>query len=134
MRRHYVENLLDARFKHYGYEDVLFGKTLKEAGIEVFHIDNPLGFQHFESNERFMDKTDEGLQTLWSFHEELRGYSRLLALVERLKRWHLAWIPRCLFRWTGKTLRNHLTGPHPTLLAFKVYRLGKMAELVYSGS
>ena len=121
---------LDERFKHYGYEDVLFGKTLKEAGIEIFHIDNPLGFHQFESNQRFMEKTDEGLQTLWDFHEELRGYSRLLDFVERLQRWYLAWIPRCLYRFTGKALRRHLIGPHPTLLAFKIYRLGKMAVLV----
>ena len=119
----------DERFKHYGYEDVLFGKTLKEAGINIFHIDNPLGFNHFESNERFLQKTDEGLQTLWDFHDELRGYSRLLTLVERLKRWHLAWLPRMFFHMTGNTLRRHLTGNHPTLLAFKAYRLGKMCEL-----
>ena len=123
-----LRNPLDERFKHYGYEDVLFGKTLKEAGIEVFHIDNPLGFHQFESNERFLEKTDEGLQTLWNFHEELRGYSRLLGIIERLQHWHLAWIPRCLFQLTGKSLRNHLTGPRPTLFAFKIYRLGKLAN------
>lgn len=118
----------DERFKHYGYEDVLFGKTLKEAGIDIFHIDNPVGFHLFESNERFMEKTDEGLQTLCDFREDLRGYSRLLTLVERLERWHLSWIPRVIHRMMGKSLRRNLTGSHPTLLAFKIYRLGKMAS------
>lgn len=121
---------LDERFTRYGYEDVLYGKTLKEAGISIFHIDNPLGFNHFESNERFMEKTDEGLQTLWDFHEELRGYSRLLTLAERLERWHLSWLPRCFFRMAGDALRRHLTGSHPTLSAFKAYRLGMLCMLM----
>ena len=121
---------LDERFTRYGYEDVLFGKTLKEAGVNIFHIDNPLGFNHFESNKRFMEKTDEGLQTLWDFHEELRGYSRLLTLAERLEQWHLAWLPRCFFRLAGKALHRHLTSSHPTLSAFKAYRLGKLCMLM----
>lgn len=120
---------LDERFKRYGYEDVLFGKTLKEANIDIVHIDNPLGFNHFESNKRFMEKTDEGLQTLSDFCEELRGYSRLLALSDRLCHWHLAWLPSLLFRVFGTALLHHLKGPHPTLTAFKIYRLGKFCQM-----
>jgi len=119
---------LDERFRHYGYEDVLFGKTLKTAGIAIHHIDNPLAFHSFESNERFMAKTEEGLHTLLAFRDELRGYSRLLALAERLIQWHLLWVPRVVFSWAGGALRRHLTGGHPHLLAFKVYRLGFLAK------
>lgn len=120
----------DERFRHYGYEDVLFGKKLQEAGIHILHIDNPLGFNHFESNERFMEKTDEGLQTLWDFHNELRGYSRLLTLAEHLSRWHIAWLPRCFFMLAGRASRRNLTGRHPSLLVFKAYRLGKLCMLM----
>ena len=33
----------DERFRHYGYEDVLLGKTLQRHHIPMLHIDNPLG-------------------------------------------------------------------------------------------
>ena len=34
----------DERFFHYGYEDVLWGKTLKDNEISIHHVDNPLGY------------------------------------------------------------------------------------------
>ena len=72
----------DERFRYYGYEDVLFGKTLKADGIKIKHIDNPLGFNTFEDNPSFIAKTEEGLRTLHTFRQELRGYSRLLTFIE----------------------------------------------------
>ena len=72
----------DERFRHYGYEDVLFGKKLRAKGVKITHIDNPLGFSTFEENTQFILKTEEGLRTLHQFQSDLRGYSRLLTLVE----------------------------------------------------
>ncbi|MBO4849830.1 MAG: glycosyltransferase family 2 protein [Prevotella sp.] len=118
----------DERFRRYGYEDVLFGKTMREAGITILHINNPVGFERFESNERFVAKTEEGLETLWTFRDELRGYSRLLSVSERLERWHVAWVFRLAHKVMGKTLRRHLTGKGPSLAGFKAYRLGCFLE------
>ena len=103
---------LDQRFKHYGYEDVLFGKNLHEAGIPIMHINNPVGFDHFENNARFMEKTEEGLRTLHQFREELTGYSRLLTVDSKLRRWHLGWAVCGFQRLMGGALRA------------KAYRLG----------
>ena len=120
---------LDERFRRYGYEDVLFGKTLECAGIGIKHIDNPLGFNRFESNERFMEKTEEGLQTLYSFREELADYSRLLAVSHRLKDLHLSWLFRGIHRVAGSHIRHCLTGDHPSVFWFKIYRLGYFLDL-----
>ena len=125
-----ISHPIDERFKQYGYEDVLWGKTLKELSIPIKHIDNPLGFNHFESNGRFMEKTDEGLETLFTFRQELSGYSRILSLCDRLERYHLtfpfAWTDRLL----GTLMRRHLTGRHPTLTIFKLYRLCRLCRLM----
>ncbi len=112
---------LDERFKRYGYEDVLWGKTLQEAGVGIHHISNPLGFSRFEDNARYMEKTDEGLQTLHEFRDELQGYSRLLGVARKLRvlKMPLRWF-HALF---GSMMRKQLTGPHPSLWIFKVYRL-----------
>ena len=124
---------LDERFRRYGYEDVLFGKTLESAGVDIKHVDNPLGFNRFEPNERFMKKTEEGLQTLYSFREELTDYSRMLAVCRRLKALHLSWLFRGIHRLAGTRIRHLLTGNHPSVFWFKVYRLGYFLDLYRRG-
>ena len=114
----------DERFRHYGYEDVIFGKQLRAAHIAITHIDNPMGFCTFESNPDFVSKTEEGLHTLLLFRNELRGYSRLLTLVDSI---HIPLILSLirLFHWLfGSLIRRNLCGSHPSLQLFKLYKLG----------
>jgi len=114
----------DERFRHYGYEDVLFGKQLRANGIKITHIDNPLGFSTFEENSQFILKTEEGLQTLYQFHADLRGYSRLLTLVEGIHLPIILNLIRCCHKLFGKWERKNLCGSHPSLRLFKLYKLG----------
>ena len=114
----------DERFRHYGYEDVLFGKQLHANGIKITHIDNPLGFSTFEENAQFTLKTEEGLRTLHQFHADLRGYSRLLTLVEGIHLPIILNLIRCWHKLFGKWERKNLCGPHPSLRLFKLYKLG----------
>ena len=115
-----LANPFDERFRHYGYEDVLFGKALQRQGVAICHIDNPLSFEIYESNADFVSKTEEGLRTLWQFRDELRGYSRLLAVSGRLPHWPLRLCHRLLGPWE----RANLTGSSPSLLVFRLYKIG----------
>ncbi len=117
----------DERFRHYGYEDVLLGKELQQAGITIRHIDNPLSFERFETNASFISKTEEGLRTLKTFHAELHDYSRLLQAF-RQRPWLMP-LMRLTYHLFGKYLRNQLTGNHPRLFAFKLYKLAYFASL-----
>lgn len=118
----------DLRFRHYGYEDVFFGKQMQAHDIPIQHIDNPVSFERFETNKDFISKTEEGLRTLCLFRKELKGYSRLLDL------FHNAYFLRFLFRIWHKLFasweRGNLTGAHPSLLVFKLYKLGYLASLL----
>jgi glycosyltransferase involved in cell wall biosynthesis len=111
----------DLRFRHYGYEDVLFGMQLKRHHIPIYHIDNPLSFEIFEENDHFLSKTEEGLRTLHQFQDELQGYSRLLDLARRLA--PVAPLVRYMHRhirlWERRILLRR-----PTLLLFNLYRIG----------
>ncbi len=114
----------DERFRHYGYEDVFLGKVLHQHHIPILHIDNPLGFCHFETNADFVTKTEEGLRTLYQFRDVLRGYSRLLTFVSGI---HLSIVKSLIRLWHRlfrKAERRNLCGSHPSLLVFKLYRLG----------
>lgn len=114
----------DERFRHYGYEDVLFGKQLRAKGVKITHIDNPLGFSTFEENTQFILKTEEGLRTLHQFQSDLRGYSRLLTLVEGIHLPIILSLIRCWHKLFGKWERKNLCGSHPSLRLFKLYKFG----------
>ena len=119
----------DERFRYYGYEDVLLGKQFRQNKVTITHIDNPLGFSTFEENTQFIIKTEEGLRTLHHFQADLRGYSRLLTLVEGI---HLPIILRLIRYWHklfGKWERKNLCGPHPNLSLFKLYKLGYFLKI-----
>ncbi len=114
----------DERFRQYGYEDVLLGKTLRQHHVSILHIDNPLGMDIFETNAAFVAKTEEGLRTLHTFRNELRGYSRLLTLVSGI---HLSIVRNLIRLWHRlfkKAERRNLCGSRPSLWVFKLYRLG----------
>lgn len=114
----------DERFRYYGYEDVLFGKALKQAGLTITHLDNPAGFMTFEDNPHFVDKTEEGLRTLHQFQQELQGYSQMLTFIQNI---HIGAVKLLLILWHrlfGRLERRCLCGRHPNLTVFKIYKLG----------
>ncbi len=113
----------------YGYEDVLMGKEMQKSGIEVHHIDDPAIFFNLDDNDVFLKKTDESLRTLKEFEDELRGYSRLIATTDRLKAAHLDGVFRLLYRACGKMMRRNLTGGHPSLFVFNVYKVGRLLSI-----
>ncbi len=120
-----TEHPFDERFRNYGYEDVLFGKAMEQASVPIMHIDNPMSFEIFEENEHFISKTEEGLRTLYEFRQELQGYSRLLDRVQNLPAAPIRWWHR-LF---GAIERKHLTGRHPSLWVFYLYKIGYFLSL-----
>ena len=114
----------DERFRRYGYEDVLLGKQLCQEHVGIRHIDNPVCFTSFESNDSFVSKTEEGLQTLHQFRQELRGYSRLLTAAEGIHSGAMLAAIRTWHRLFGGMERRNLCGSRPSLSLFKIYKLG----------
>lgn len=125
------QTMLDHPFrgeiKTYGYEDTLFGKGLAEKHVSILHIDNPLYFVRFEPNARYLEKTREAMLTLYTYREELQGYSGLLTLVSRLQHSHLLritmWITMWITRLTKDALTQSLSGNHPRLWMYNLYRI-----------
>ncbi len=114
----------DEHLRRYGYEDVLFGKKLSEAGIAIRHIDNPTLYTAYEDNAVFLGKTEESLLTLKEMEDELRDYSRLITTVDRLERLYLAPLFRLFYQASRRLLSNNLTSSHPSLLVFNLYKIG----------
>lgn len=119
----------DERFRHYGYEDVFLGKTLHKHHVPITHIDNPVGFCKFEDNATFVAKTEEGLRTLHTFRNDLRGYSRLLTLADGIHLSVVRWLICFCHRLFRKIERRILCSAQPSLTVFKLYRLGYFLSL-----
>lgn len=113
----------DERFRKYGYEDVLWGKQIKEKNINIIHIDNPVVFNDFETNEQFMSKTDEGIRTLFSFKNELRGYSSVISTADKLKILRISKLVAKALQPFIKAMRRNLAGNNPIPKLFNIYKL-----------
>ena len=124
-----ISHPFDERFKKSGYEDVMFGKTLKEHRIRITHIDNPTMMVDFESNACYVEKIERSLRTLYSFRDELRGYSRMLTIVNGIHIKQVLTLIRCWHRLFGALERRILCGKHPVLAVFNLYRLGYYISL-----
>ncbi len=123
-RKIIIANPFDERFRKSGYEDVIFGKMLRESKVSITHIDNPTLMTDFETNEAYMDKIDRSINTLHQFRSELRGYSRLLTLVDGIHLGIVRSFIRLWHRLFGPIERRNLTGKRPSLRIFNLYRLG----------
>ena len=124
-----LKHPLDETVPGYGYEDVLFGKTLCENGISIDNIDNPVVMTHFESNETYVSKVEEAMRTLHALRHELNGYSPLLNAVETLQKKHLTPLYRQFFHANARRIRNNLVGKTPSIRWLNLYKLGYYLSL-----
>lgn len=121
--------MFDERCTEYGYEDALYGLLLRQSGVPVCHIDNPLVHLGIETSPVYLKKTEAALQTLSRLGEPLQsvaGASRVAKWLERCKLRHGVAL---LFARTRAALRKQLTGPNPSLFLFNVYKVGYYALL-----
>ena len=105
------------KIREYGYEDVLWGKQIKEHHITLTHIDNPVSFERFEDNKTFIHKTEEALHTLYTLSTPLKGYSSVLNYSS------LHPLLNFLYGRIGKYLRKQLIDNNPPLFLFYIYKL-----------
>ena len=83
-----------------------------------------MGFLTFEPNDQFLRKTEEALDTLNDFRDDLRGYSQMLTLTEGI---HIGFVKSLIRLWHrlfGTIERRNLCGRHPNLTVFKLYKIG----------
>lgn len=124
-----LQHPLRADIRTYGYEDVLFGKTLETVGASILHIDNPVCYRWLEDNAHYLRKVEESLHTLYAYRDELEGYSPLLDGVSRLAHVHLVGLLRLLYRVVRPIVLRNLQGRNPSLFLFNVFKVGTYLQL-----
>ena len=125
----FMQIKFDADCKEYGYEDALFGVELEKRGISILHIDNPLLHSGLDTNESFLRKTETALRTLKGLHGKMNGRAHIENAYNTVRSWHLVWLVKTLFWLFKRPLRANLLSKKPSLLLFKLYKLGYYSGL-----
>lgn len=119
----------DERFVNYGYEDVMFGKNLRDKGYNIYHIDNQLIYTDFESNAAYLQKIEDAMRTLRLFKCELRGFSPIISYADRIKSLRMGWAVRAFHWFFQPMIKANLLSRHPLLTVFNLYKLGYFVSL-----
>lgn len=113
----------------YGYEDTMFGLRLKQNGIKITHIDNPLVHNGLDTNKEFLEKTEQSMRTLHRLGRDIQNFSHVGSAALKLKKLHLEGAMAAWHRTFGVFERANLLSSTPSLLIFKIYKLGYFCTL-----
>ncbi len=122
--------------KMYGHEDTLFGIELKNKGYSTIHIDNPLIHLGLDTNEVFLLKTKQSVESLFlllkepNIPKEFYDEVRLLNMYAKIKKFYLTGIVSFVFSITENAIEKNLTHKKPSLLLFDFYKLGYLIRLM----
>lgn len=119
--------LFDETLVQYGIDDILFGKTLAAAGATIRHIDNPVYHDNFVTSAVFVAQTRMAIENVFVLAEKVGEYSRLLNFYRKVKRWHLTWLPRLIFKYLRSPIERQLCSNNPSMLLFTLYKLSYLA-------
>lgn len=123
----------DESFKSYGFEDLLFYKSLKKVGITISRINNPI--YHYgivQNNQLFIEKEKESLKTLNTLfltNNITTKEVKLLKFYNFLKNVKMASIFGLFTKKNDKLLIKNLISKNPSLFVFDIYRLGFFCRL-----
>lgn len=119
----------NSEFENYGYEDLLFAMDLKSEHITINHIDNPIFNNDLESNEVYLAKVEESVESLAKMlkMDSLRLKISEIKLVKAynfLQKIHLDSLFLYWFGFQKKSIKKNLLSNHPNLRNLDLYKLG----------
>jgi len=127
-----LKNPFPEFINEYGYEDVIFIKTLSQNSIPITHIENSLIHFNDEYSIDFIKKTEKAVHTLHSLIQtqkiEYRD-TKLSAVYFILKKTLLTRVVKALFNKTKKRIITNLTSKKPKLFLLDAYKLGLFCSL-----
>ena len=138
VRRTVLEKIhFDPRLANYGHEDTLFGYRLEEHNIPILHIDNPVVNGYVETNKEFLQKTNEGIESLvfiYGFMQDDMRFCqsvRLLDTYAKLRRLGLLRVVYNFFERCRESMEFHFeNGKGVSLHQFSFYKLGLFIEKI----
>ena len=114
----------------YGHEDSLFGLELKDRRIPVMHIDNKLIHTGLENSPSYLRKVKTSLFTLSRLDAKVQRRITISSIALFIKKCHLRGFVVWLFNVSKNKLKKNLLGENPSLLLFKLFKLGFFCKIM----
>ncbi len=114
----------------YGHEDTLFALDLKEKGVEIKHIDNPLCHIGLESAAEYLEKTKEGVINLAMIIKmgKQGGRNKLYRTYLRLKKFGMLKAFQFYAKKNEQKMLNNLSSESPKLRYFDLLKLYYLSQ------
>lgn len=119
----------DERCTEYGYEDALLGLTLERENFSIFHSENILVHNGIDSSTSFLEKTESSLRTLHRLGEPMQSHAGTSRTAKKLETLRMKKTAGKLFLLFRNRIYRQLTGRHPSVVLFQLYKLGYYCTL-----
>ena len=122
----------------YGHEDTLMGFRLKKAGVGIVHIDNYVINKDLDTNEEFLAKSKEAVDSLFQILQIVDGDKefiddvKLLAWVRKLYVMKLSGTAKGVLNILGPFVEFALKKGIPSILLFNVFKLKQALDVCYA--
>ena len=125
----------DETIERSGHEDTMYGIELELKGIKIIHIDNPVVHIGLESNDEFILKTKQRLETLKYLTHKYNDNHLLSKRITILKYFNL--VESCklisllgvIYKMTQTMLEKNLCSKNPSMWLYDIYKLGYYSKL-----
>lgn len=121
----------DENLKTYGYEDLIFSKTLEKNGVKISHIENSVIHSDEENTAVFLKKTDTAIQNLVRIYTENPAFVNEMKIIKtciRINKLGLKTTYKTFFRVFKPFIIKKLQQINPDLKYFDLYKLGLFLE------
>ncbi len=115
----------------YGHEDTLMGYQLKKAGVPVIHIDNYVINKDLDTNEEFLNKSAEAVESLFIILDIVKGDRefvddvKLLVWVRKLYHIKLHALIEGVLNIIMPFAEFYLRKGYPSMFMFSLFKLHK---------
>lgn len=116
----------DTSIQEYGYEDLVFGQSLKDNGYKILHIENPIVHSQLKTTDDFMNNIDLAIQNLAKlYYDDKLEETRLIKMHRFLV--HREWLEKFekYYRKFEQKIENNLDSDSPNLYFLDMYKLYK---------
>lgn len=117
------------QIRSYGYEDTIFGLELKNHCITIQYIENPLIHTGIDDNETFLIKTETAILNISKIGSPYEEVVKISRTYNHLKSFGLDRIIKIWHKRFGNLERKQLCSKNPSLIIFKMYKLGFYASV-----
>ncbi|HSY60420.1 MAG TPA: glycosyltransferase family A protein [Cytophaga sp.] len=116
---------LDDSIQKYGHEDTLLGMTLAANGIRIVHIDNFVYHEGLDTNEVFLAKIKQSIETLVDLYKQkkLPSKTKLIKLHNRLAIFKLNKVIAACINPFIPAIEKNLLSPAPSMFYMDLLKL-----------